>query len=58
MCIFHKWTQWELYKYYYKFTPGILAPKELRGKFFDDYDLRQRRHCLKCGKTQDVNVKK
>lgn len=58
MCIFHKWTKWEIYHYGYKFMAGILAPKESRGKEFDGEDLRQRRHCIKCGKNQDELLKK
>lgn len=49
----HKWSKWEKYYDRYKFMAGILASKESMGKVFDGKDLRQRRHCVKCNKTQD-----
>ena len=56
MCLFHKWSKWQLYEHNYSFTPGIIAPKDIQGKSFNGVDLRQRRSCLKCGTTQDELV--
>jgi len=56
MCLFHKWSKWEQYEHHYQFSPGIIAPKELRGRTYSGVDLRQRRACLKCGSMQDELV--
>lgn len=54
MCfIIHEWGKWEQYKRPMCFYPGILAPKELRGKEFLSIEHRQKRICNKCGKVQD-----
>lgn len=56
MHIFHKWSKWQQYEHEYQFTPGIIMPKEIRGKVFSQVDLRQKRTCLECGKMQDELV--
>lgn len=56
MCLFHKWSKWEQYEHRYTFTPGIIAPKEVRGNTYKGVDIRQRRTCEKCGAMQDKLV--
>lgn len=56
MHIIHNWSKWRLYEQPYSYVPGRLAPKEMQGKHFDAVDLRQRRFCLDCGKTEDELV--
>ena len=56
-CFFHKWGKWEQYEVPIKVMLSILAPKESRGKLFNDVELRQRRHCQKCNKMQDTLVR-
>lgn len=56
MCIFHKWSKWEKYDRPYRYTPGIIAPKEVRGKVFDAIEHRQRKKCKKCGKVKDILI--
>jgi len=54
MCfIFHKWSKWTQYDLPMSVFPGILAPKEIRGKALSTIDHRQKRTCKKCGKVQD-----
>lgn len=56
MCLFHKWSKWEQYEHHYQFSPGIIAPKEIRGRVFTNTDIRQRRTCVNCGSMQDELV--
>lgn len=56
-CFFHQWDKWEQYEIQIEYTPGIIAPKEIRGKMFQTTELRQRRRCKKCNKLQDKLVR-
>lgn len=56
MCLLHKWSKWQQYEHNYQFTPGIIAPKEVRGRTYSGVDIRQRRTCLECGSMQDELV--
>ncbi len=57
-CFFgHDWSKWEKYDHRYKVSPGITSPVELRGKWFDAQDVRQKRHCEKCGRNQDELIR-
>jgi hypothetical protein len=51
MCwLFHKWTKWEAYEWRGVIYPSYLSPdREPRPVS----ELRQRRHCERCGKAQD-----
>ena len=51
MCWFHKWTKWENYE-----QPMIVFLKrDINNKV--EYSItRQRRHCEKCGYSQDQEV--
>jgi hypothetical protein len=57
MCIFHKWNKWKKYEEYYSWTPGILAPKSIKGKIYKGVEVRQKRECAKCGKIQDILIR-
>ena len=56
MC-WHKWGKWEEYNQNMTVIPGILSPKEIRGKEYSFIENRQKRKCEKCGKTQDEEVR-
>ena len=56
MCLFHKWSMWEEYKWEGIHYPGILSPQELRGKAIQVTEQRQWRRCIKCGYTQRKEV--
>jgi hypothetical protein len=56
MCIFHKWSKWEEYKRQVLVTPGVLAPKELRGKEYETVEWWQKRMCERCGYVQRRQV--
>lgn len=51
--VWHRWGRWTRYVHPYMSSPGIIAPKALRGQWFQTADLRERRECSVCGKTQD-----
>ena len=48
---FHKWTKWEKYYSTYKLYPRFLATEGICRKILDGRDLREKRHCIKCGKN-------
>lgn len=53
----HKWSKWNPYRYEgERMFVGLLAPKEVRGKWFDVSENRQKRQCVKCGKNEDTKV--
>ena len=54
--LFHKWGKWEQYDQPYTYSPGIIAPKEIRGHVFTAVEVRQVRTCQACGKQQDKLV--
>lgn len=56
MCIFHKWSKWEEYTWEGTIYPGIIAPKEIRGKPVRTTETWQKRVCEKCGYTQRREV--
>jgi hypothetical protein len=57
MCIFfHKWGKWQQYEETGTMIPGMLTPKENRGKTFNYSDSRQKRTCVECGRVQDELV--
>lgn len=58
MCLFfHKWSDWEQYEERGVFVLGRLAPKNVQGQERPYRDIRQKRHCKKCNKQQDVLVR-
>ena len=56
MCLFHKWSKWEEYKWIGVIYPGLIAPKEIRGKPLGVTQMWQKRSCQKCGYTQRKEV--
>ena len=56
MHIFHKWSKWEEYTRTMLVMPGILSPKEQRGKLYESVEMWQKRECLICGYTQRESV--
>lgn len=55
MCwFFHKWTKWETYTEYYNMT---MRWGKLAGNTYPGSDLRQKRSCIKCGKTEDTLIR-
>ena len=55
--IFHKWSKWEQFTWKGKTCmTGILAPADIRGKWFDTEERLQRRTCEVCGKTQEETI--
>jgi len=56
MHIFHKWSKWEKYEQSVIEYPGIIAPKNMRGKPIENTQLRQKRLCEKCGYLQDKEI--
>ena len=54
MCwLFHKWSKWSQYERAVVIYPGLIAPKEIRGKEIHAVEQRQKRVCSVCGKVQD-----
>ena len=54
MHIFHKWSKWEEYNHRYSGAYyGFWIPEEQRGVTREFSDLREKRVCEVCGKTQD-----
>jgi hypothetical protein len=55
--IFHDWSKWEKYEWNGTVSLfGLLVPKEMHGKQYEKVEIRQRRHCLVCGYSQDRKV--
>jgi hypothetical protein len=51
--IFHSWAKWE--KYVEEGT-GVFRFGKLAGQRYPHSEIRQRRHCTICGKTEDVLI--
>lgn len=50
----HDWEKWETYPFQYNYALNFGA---LAGKQFSKVELRQKRTCKRCGKTQDELVR-
>ena len=51
MHLFHKWSKWE--QCVYTFERGFVWSPE---KTWTTTEIRQRRHCLVCGKIQEEKI--
>lgn len=51
--LFHDWTKWEPYQW-----KGTVIPiwGKAAGQKIPSTEIRQRRHCMTCGKTQDEEI--
>jgi len=57
MCIFHKWSKWEEYKWSGVVYPGRIFPENMQGKPIEIDEYWQKRTCQKCGHTQRQKVR-